>query len=225
MKKIGLVSMFLWVFLTILSGCGGGKSHNPSGGAVYDDFESYTLSDPWSPGNGWSQPGGGLVSWAILSDNGSNVLCHKGDTSNLIHTKFDGLNYTVSTRVKLDPNASMIGIVGRYNSTNHNHYLLTINGLKVIIRKFSGGYGYVVADSDYVHDWTTYQTLTLSMSGSTITGTVSDGTTETTVVYNDNGTTYGDVLGTGYAGIASYKALTDVQNNLFDNFRVTVTSP
>lgn len=205
--------------MTVLSGCGGGGGGRKSPSGVFDDFESYSLSNPWTPQNNWENENGG-VTWTIMLDSGSQVLRHNGDSGYLITSKFSGSDYTVSAKVKPGPSLLSTGIVARYNIEDEN-YSLCLESQQLLIRKTIGGtnYSYAAGALDYRYDSSTYYTLTLKVNGIIITGTVSDGVTEDTITLNDDGSFNGAALGTGQAGVIGYG---DTES-LFDDF--TVTSP
>lgn len=196
MKRAFTAIILTLALSCIITSCGGGDSASPV--KFSENFESYSLANPWTP-VGWTSAGG--ATWAIVSDSGNKVLSHVLTSGILTYNNYSGSNYTVSAKIKPGSTSTCTGIIVRLVDVS-NYYMLSIeNPTTLVLRKYSSGTGYAPVSSSFTFNTATYYTLTLQANGNNISGSVSDGVTTATVNFTDDGTTYGPFINSGRIGV------------------------
>ncbi len=143
------------------------------------------MQNPWISAN-WTDYNTGIeTTWEIINDAGNKALRHVATGGKRVYANYTGTDYTFSARMKPGHLGTSAGIVARFTDDNH-YYGLTLESATIALRKFP----HIAApvSEAYTFDTSTWYTLTLKVSGTTITGTVTDGTTTATVTIHDDGT-------------------------------------
>ncbi len=197
MRRAFISIIVMLALSCIITSCGGGDGASPV--KFSENFESYSLANPWTP-VGWTSAGGST--WAIVSDSGNKVLSHVLTSGVLTSNIYSGNNYTVSAKIKPGNTATCTGIIARFVDAS-NYFMLSIETPgSLVLRKYSSGTGYAPVSSTFTFNTTTYYTLTLQVNGNNISGNVSDGVTTASVSFTDDGATYGPLINSGRIGVA-----------------------
>jgi hypothetical protein len=223
-KTISLnMAVFLVLsFISVLFGCGNGGGGDSSNIAMSDNFE-YSANSPWTPSNGWTELQGG--SWNIVGGGVTgNALQYHSNAIAVLANSYTGTDYTISARfmpVNLSASWSS-GIIGRLQDQDHWYgALITNTGGNMTLQLIrDNGISLAVLQASAITtgtplDASTWYTLTLKLSGTTITGTFTGGGYNVTI--NATDATYAN----GRAGIVGWNnnAAYDAR---FDNLTVTV---
>jgi hypothetical protein len=240
MKKLIYLGTILCLLLaTILSGCSSSGPSDPT--VVFEDHFNYTVASLWTPINNWHITGS--PAWDIVSGGvtGNALRLHSTITGNYSHlyNDYSGLNYTISVRIKPDPDSAahnpQHSIFARNSSgSSFNCYYLFISndgtGATISLSKtYNNGANSATLSSGYIYsptntklDSTKFYTLTFTLNGNSLSGTVTDGTVTKTITYTDDGSTYGTVLPAGTIGIDEYSGASGSGTaTLYDDFVVT----
>ncbi len=197
MKKAFTSIIVILALSCIITSCGGGDGVSPI--KFSENFESYSLANPWTP-VGWTSAGG--ATWAIVSDSGNKVLSHVLTSGLLTSNIYSGSNYTVSAKIKPGSTGTCAGVIARFADAS-NYFMLSIETPgSLVLRKYSSGTGYAPVSSPFTFNTTTYYTLTLQVNGNNISGSVTDGVTTESVNFTDDGATYGPFINSGRIGVA-----------------------
>jgi hypothetical protein len=224
-RIFGLPVFFAILF--VISGCGGSGGSDIAAPGVNtqldETFSSYNASNYTVFGGGiWSTASATVVPGNIAIQNTSAI-------GYLIYNNYTSTDYTVSARIKPSAVANAcVGVVARfYNDGVHdNFYSLTIEGTapsQLVLRKFYAGTGNSPGggQANFVNalSTSTWYTITLKVSGTLITGTVTDGVTTSNISYNDNvNFNGGPALASGKAGLFDESS---TLNSFFDDLIIT----
>jgi hypothetical protein len=132
---------------------------------LYDNFESDTVG---SPAAGWTQVSGG---WQVAQD-GTRVLSVDG--SGLVErgsTSWTNYKYTASVKA---PTSGYAKLVARYQDSNYFYVCGLEGGSTLWLGKMYGGTWYNFGTANFAYSSTAWSTLSLTVSGNTLTCTASD---------------------------------------------------
>jgi pectin methylesterase-like acyl-CoA thioesterase len=144
------------------------------------DASAATLfSDDFQDGNssGWTTSGG---TWSVVAD-GSNVLRQSGTSldARARAGSASWTNYTVTTRVKpiaFNGSNRFVAVLARTQSDTSYYYLALRSNNTVELKKLVGGSGTTLASAAVTVSAGTWYTLSLTVSGTSIRGSVNGGT-------------------------------------------------
>jgi hypothetical protein len=200
--------------------------------AFQDNFDSYSLANPWTPpAGGWKSTAAG--DWAIVTSafSGNGVKFLKSTNTNL-DSSYSGTDYTVSAKAcpTVISNSNGFGLSARRDSSNNYYRMVVIDDTATQITRLfifkvynSGASSYSAALGTFLStdlNTSQYYTLSLKVSGAVITATATDGTNTKTITWTDPGTTYDPVISSGKAGIFMFTGA--AYPVIFDDFTVTV---
>jgi hypothetical protein len=231
-KSFFVVLLFTLFFCLTLASCGGGGG---TGYAFQDNFDSYTLANPWTPAGGWTTSD--TDHWAIVAGLSGNGVQNIGTGSAFLASSYTGTDYTVSVRVRPETivDSWEFGIFARDDS-NGNRYSVVLNDdttshiTTIGISKFyndGGSNGKPNGAPTFINsdlNTSTYYTLTLTVStvagGTQVTATVTDGTNTKTDTWFDDGLgSYGAIIPSGKAGLLVYSG--PAYPVIYDDFTVS----
>jgi pectate lyase len=146
---------------------------------VNSAFAATLFSDNFEDGNsaGWSTSGG---TWSVATD-GSRVLRQSGTSSDARARAGSSswTNYTVTARVKptaFNGSSRFVAVLARAQS-NTSYYYLALRSTNVVeLKKLVGGSSTTLASASIPVTLNTFYTLSLSVSGTQLSGSVDGGT-------------------------------------------------
>ena len=178
----------------------------PAGQLFADNFEGYSVGAPLA-GN-WTYGSG---TWDVLND-GSRVAhsTASGVTSVDAPGASGWTNYRVTASVKA-PTGGYAKVVARYQDANHFYACGLDNGNELFLGKVYGGTWYTFATGTYTYAATNWYRVSLTVSGTSLTCTVSDPQSDHTLTI----TASASYFSTGPAGLVGSAGAE------FDNLTVT----
>jgi hypothetical protein len=134
-----------------------------------DNFESYALGAP--PSANWTVGSG---TWDILND-GTKVAHNKANGVMFVNVAGASTwaNYRVSASVKA-PATGFAKVVARYQDADHFYACGLDNGNTLFLGKVYGGTWYTFATGNYAYAATAWYQVSLTVSGDSLTCTVTD---------------------------------------------------
>jgi pectate lyase len=147
--------------------------------SMSDAYAATLFSDDFEDGNstGWSASGG---SWSVATD-GSRVLRQSGTSSDARSRAGASTwtDYTVTARVKptaFSGSNRFVAVLARAQSNTSYYYLALRSNNTVELKKLVGGSSTTLATAALTVSAGSWYTVSLAVSGSSLTGTVNGGT-------------------------------------------------
>jgi pectate lyase len=178
------------------------------------------FADDFEDGNstGWTTSGG---TWSVVTD-GSRVLRQSGTSADARARagSTTWINYTVTARVKLtavNGTNRFAAVLARVQSNTSYYYLALRTNNTVELKKLVGGSSTTLATAPVTVTLNTWYTLSLTASGSTLTGRVDAGVPLTAT---------DSQFATGQVGLATFNAAANVDDVLVVDTAVPIpTTP